>query len=758
MNSASSGITACRPEKGWVLRKILVKATSALLCAGLFQAGSTALPLDERGKVTGMVVDQSGAPIPRAFVSIRSEAGQNLISALTDAEGRFDFELAEGKYELDAGASGMAPLQRQPLEVGAGMPPLTLTLSIPSITEQIVVTATRTDTLMAQLGSSTTVIRGVDLEREGIGSIADALRRTAGLHVVQSGIPGQLTSLFLRGGESDYIKVLIDGIPVNEPGGSFNFANLSPSSIDRIEIVRGPQSALFGSDAMAGVIQIFTKRGTAEGLGGRPHVAFEGGSFHTLRYEAGLDGKGESLDYSASFARLDTDNNVRNGSYNNETISGNLGYQFTPNARLRAVFRSDAGRAGVPGQWGFHRPDPDQFYRHRSLAGGITFTHLATPRWAQTLSYTIHDSREYSENADSGSYVARYGSRVSAPQYDFPYETLSLSRRQKIEYQTEHTISHALLVSAGVEVERETGSVGEPGSPGAKRVNYGGFLQEQWFLHRDFFVSLGVRLEHNESYGFSASPRVSVAWLVNQPSKSGALGLTKIRANYGLGTKEPTLVESSSRSPYFPGNPDLEAERSLSFDVGIEQQFRNGEGFAEVTYFDNRFRNQIGFVVTDFTTFTGSFFNIGRTRARGMEINFRQTVAKDWQVAGSYTFLDSLILENQAVIDPIYAPGSPLPRRPRHTGSLGLKWMPGRWTLGAAGTVVGSRPDTDFLGLGLQRSRGYGFLDLLLSFRLLSGVTVFAVVNNALDRSYMEVLGYPALPARFRIGLRTDLP
>jgi len=708
--------------------------------------------------IAGLVVDQSGAPVPRVLIEVRSQSGQTAASALTDIQGTFVLNLPDGNYTLNATASGLAPLHHQPLEVSAATAPLRLTLEIPSIAEQIVVTATRTEAALAQVGSSTTVIQGNELEREGTDSVADVLRRVAGLTIAQSGGSGQLASLFIRGGESDYTKVLIDGIPVNDPGGSFNFANLSASSIDRIEIVRGPQSALFGSDAMAGVIQIFTHRGSSEGLEPRPRVSFERGSLATFRYEAGIEGKGKRLDYAASFARLDTDNNVRNGSFNDETANGNLGLRLSRKSLLRAVFRSGAGRTGVPGQWAFYRPDSDAYYRHRNLAGGVTLTHFTTPSWTQTLSYTINDSRQFSEDSvDDGSFIAQYqGHTCTFTSYDFAYQYLSQNRRQKINYQSEWSLPHAHLLTAGAEYERETGTAGDPRSDplAAKRINFGAFVQDQWFLKR-FFAAAGVRLEHNVSFRhrFSVTPRLSLAWHAHEPSQGGALDLTKIKANFGLGIKQPTLVESFSKSPFFLGNPKLKAEESASYDVGIEQDFRDGKGAVELTFFENRFRNQIGYVTTDFTTFAGTFFNLGKTRARGIETNFRQTLGWGLELRGSYTMLRGRVLENSAPPDPAYAAGQSLLRRPRHSGYLDLKWKPGRWTFGATGTLVGSRLDSDFLGLDMKRNRGYGVLDLLLSFRLFSGATVFAVVNNALDRSYMEVLGYPALPARFRIGV-----
>lgn len=709
-------------------------------------------------QIKGTVLDQSGAVVPKVQIEVRNPSGQIAATGWTDRQGRFTIEVPDGNYELDASVPGLAPVRKMPLDVGAASVPIRLTLEVASIREAIIVTATRSETPVAQVGSSTSIIPGDDLQQQGILSVADALRRLPGLAVSQSGGAGQVTSLFLRGGESDYTKVLIDGIPVNEPGGSVNFANLPATAIERIEIVRGPQSALFGSDAMAGVIQIITKRGSSEGLEPRPGISFEGGSFATFRYQAGIGGKDERFDYAASFARLDTDNNVSNGSYNDAVVSVNVGVHPWKKSSLRLIFRSDAGRAGVPGQWAFHRPDADQYYRHRTVAGGITFTHLTTSRWTQTFTFSSQDLRQFSEDRGlSGSYYSSYGGVTAPyPSYDYAYQTLNQSRRQKVGYLTELALPHAHFLTAGVEYERESGVVGDPRSDPleATRNNAGAFIQDQWALHKSLFIAAGVRLEHNSSFGYAATPRISAAWLLRQGA-DGVLGMTKIKANFGLGIKEPTLVESFSKSPFFLGNPDLEPEKSTSYDIGFEQNFGGGKGLFSLTYYENRFRNQIDFVTTDYTTYAGTFFNTGKTRARGLETGFQRNLLPSLTLAASYTFTDSLVLENPAAFDPVFAPGQPLLRRPRHSGYLDLRWKPGRWTFAATSTLVGSRADSDFSGLGIGRNPAYGVLDLSASFRLFTGAALYLAVNNVLDRSYMEVLGYPALPARFRLGITT---
>jgi outer membrane cobalamin receptor len=710
-------------------------------------------------RVPGRVTDQSGAALPRVTVQVRDKSGKVLSGAQTNSRGEFAVELGTGEYLVTATLAGFAPLKDQSLVVTGSTPPFNLVLQVPAVEQQIVVTATATDSPLSQIGSSVTVIKGDRLAREGTLTVGDALRRVAGLALVQSGPPGQVSSLFTRGGESDYTKVLIDGIVANEPGGSFNFADLSIADIDRIEIVRGSQSALFGSDAIAGVIQIFTHRGTSEGLSPKPRALFEGGSFASYRYAGGVEGKGKRVDYSASFTRSDTDNDVLNGSFNEETIAGNLGIVTSKNSEIRAVFRSEAGRAGVPGQYEFQRPDADEYYRHRDISGGLTFTAQSTTSWAQRLSYTVNDSRQFSADpVDSGSYLPTYqGHPGSFTLSDFTFQTLNQTRRQRISYQSDLSLPRNHILTAGADYERESGVVGDPNANPleAVRNNYGGYIQDQWAMRGRLFVAVGVRLEQNQNFGFFATPRLSIAAHLHQPAASGFWGLTKLKGNFGTGFREPTLVESYSNSPYFRGNPDLQPEKSVNFDAGIEQHYAADRGAIETTYFDNRFRNQIGFVTTDFVTFQGTFFNIGKTRARGVETTLRQYLGWHFEIAGAYTYLDGRVLESTSTFDPVYAPGQQLLRRPRHSGYVDLRWKPGRWTLGATGQFVGRRVDSDFEGLGLTSNPGYGILNLLASFRISDSTSIYGIVDNALNKKYMEVLGYPGLRASFRLGIRT---
>jgi vitamin B12 transporter len=268
------------------------------------------------------------------------------------------------------------------------------------------------------------------------------------------------------------------------------------------------------------------------------------------------------------------------------------------------------------------------------------------------------------------------------------------------------------------------------------------------------FFTLGTRVEDNASFGTSVVPRASLAWF---PRAGGArLGATKLKFNFGLGIKEPSLFESFSPSPFFRGNPDLLPERTRSFDFGVEQRFWYDRGKLEVNLFDNRFRDLIGFETTDFVTFDGSFFNVGRARARGAEVTLEVAPAGWLRGRGSYTYVDSKVTQAGTVFDPVFEEGRPLLRRPKHSGALEVfaQWR----RLSAASTTlfVGRRADSDFSFLGFTSVDGYTRWDLSGSYRTTYHFTYFATFENILNRDYMEALGFPALKRMFRAGARWE--
>src|SRR5436190_1626014 len=262
-------------------------------------------------EVSGTVVDQSGQPLPRAYVRLLDPARAQDAATFADESGRFRLH-AGADCHVEVSLTGF-----QTADVACDTAPLRVVLAVAPVHETVVVSATRTEAPADQVGASVTAFTAADLERKQIPLVADLLRASPGVMVVRSGGAGAQTSLFVRGGESNYNKVLLDGIPLNEPGGTFNFSNVTSENLERVEIVRGAHSALFGSDAMSSVVQLFTKR--AEGAARQPHVSLslEGGTFGTGRATGSIAGKSGGFDYSFGAAQLVTDNEAPNNDFRN---------------------------------------------------------------------------------------------------------------------------------------------------------------------------------------------------------------------------------------------------------------------------------------------------------------------------------------------------------------------------------------------------------------------------------------------------------
>jgi outer membrane receptor protein involved in Fe transport len=305
--------------------------------------------------------------------------------------------------------------------------------------------ATRTEAPADQVGASVTTFTAADLERRRVPLVADLLRVSPGVMVVRSGGPGALTSLFVRGGESNYNKVLLDGIRLNEPGGTFNFSNLSTDSLERVEIVRGAHSALFGSDAMASVVQLVTKRPDRARARPQGTLSIEGGTYGTLRGGASASGASGRIDYAVGAQRFSTDNHVPNHAFDNATLSANVGLAASPTAAIRLIVRSEREHAGTPGQTAFGRPDLDAFFERHDGVGGISFDHQAHDRFRQRAAYSLSASRQQSTNlvADPP-YVPRFGARAAPFAFsDFRFDSRTNLQRHHASYQIDWRLAAA---------------------------------------------------------------------------------------------------------------------------------------------------------------------------------------------------------------------------------------------------------------------------------------------------------------------------
>lgn len=713
------------------------------------------------GTVSGVVTDQNGLPLPRAEVRVLDPAGAETSHTFADETGRFRLttpSAASGTCRVAASLTGF-----QPATVPCESSTLRLVLNVAPIHETVVVTATKTEAPASQVGASVTAFTAEDLERRQLPLVADLLRSSPGAMMIRTGAPGAVTSLFVRGGESNYNKVLLDGIPLNEPGGTFNFSNVTTEGLERVEIVRGAQSALFGSDAMASVIQLVTKR--ADRRDSQPHFSalFEGGSFGSVHGNGTVSGATGRMDYLAGAAGSTTDNQAPNNNYDNTTVFANVGVAMTDTATLRFIGRGEFERVGTPGQTAFGRPDLDAFFKRHDGVVGLSFDQQLNPMFRQRMTYSVSLSNQQSTNliADPP-YTPTFGNLRAPFQFsDFRFDSLTALQRHHASYQADWKLandaahgSQMLTLLADWDGERAeltdrlASTVTSP-----SRDNFGWSIEHQALWPR-VFVTVGGRVEKNENFGTAAVPRGAVAVVLHDGNRR--FGSTTVHANAGLGIKEPTVLQSFSLSPYFLGNPDLSPERSRTVEAGVEQRLAMDRVKVSATWFDNEYRNLINTRVTNPATFASQFFNIGLTQARGLETAVEVAPHKYVNGRFGYTYLDSIIVDSTSPASAVLKSGQSLFRRPKHSGYAGVTWHDSRLTVDLDGVFVGSYVDSDFSSLApaILVGGNYSAWDARFAYKLTSKLSATAAIDNMANASYMQPLGYPALERAFRAGLR----
>lgn len=670
---------------------------------------------------SGCVEDSSGGVIRGAAVILSGSGSSARYQSQTGEKGCYSFIGARaGTYRLTILAESFSPYIND-VVVSESTHFDKAVLDVQPVHATVLVTATRTPTPSTSVGSSVDVIDRTQIEASEIHTASDLLRNVASLTVLRTGNTGGITTLFLRGGESDYTKILVDGIPVNQPGGIYDFSHLPTDNISRIEVVRGPQSALFGSDAIAGVVQVFTRPGTRSP---EADYSIEGGNFGTFQQRAGVRGSWRKFDYSNTFSRFDTDNIGRNNDYRNASYFGNFGFTPDSHQTLRATLLHTSSKAGAPGvnAPGFTSFGPNDRANRLERAAGLTYRALVGSRLTQHLAYRLYDHDYTFTSAFGRSFI--------------------LHTRHRAEYHGDVALPVAGTFSYGVDYDRENATVA---AKRRFRNNTGYYVQQQFSWNR-LDLTGGVRVEDNTTFGTRANPKLSVS-LRLQPT-------TRLRFNAGTGIKEPNFIENFSESRFFLGNPDLLAERSRSWEVGVEQSFWRDRVTTDLAWFDNRFQNLIELIRQP--DGSSKFQNIGRTLARGLEFRTRARVQHTF-VQANYTYLDGHIQQSNQASFP-FRPGDPLLRRPRHSGDVNATWNEPKWSAFWSTRYVGRRADSDFFTFSppnsLRSNSYYTSSDASFTYHFARQVSAFIRLENIFDRSYQEVLGYQALGRSVVVGTR----
>jgi vitamin B12 transporter len=701
------------------------------------------------GELRIKVVDPHSAAVAGAQVSIfRAGASEPLQVRTSSGEGiaLFNVDVAP-PLQVQVLAPGFAAAH---VDLGPGSTTAIVALQVAGALETVVVTATRTPVPEKEAATSISLLNGDEIATMQPVALSDALRFLPGAVVNVSGQRGGLGSLFVRGGDSRYNKVLIDGVPVNEPGGTFDFGSVPVAEVDRLEFQRGSQSTLYGSDAMTSVLQVFTRTGTTA----VPELRFgaDGGNFGTAHGFVSLAGARSRFDYNLFADQFQTNGQGPNADYGNALQGGTLGMQISPTALFRVSARHSNRRTGVQNEWDFNGarllpPDTDQFARSNNFLSSVELLVSAPSRWTHHFTGYEYNTRRLNEND-----TVTPGRDCTTTFSDCPFLNTAHINRAGFLYQGDYIPRSWARTTVGYEIEDENGRFffSFPPTIAGLRLNHAAYVQQQLTWKRLTAIG-GIRYAHNQTFGDKAVPRVALSLLA---ARGGSLlSGTRLRFSYATGIKEPRFEESFPNDGFTKPNPDLRAEESRSFEAGLVQSLMSDRYAISAIYFNNLFRRQIDYSCCD-ADGRGQYVNINKSMAHGAEVELTGRINSRLSVQGAYVYTSSQILEQPFAFDHLHQPGQPLLRRPKHSGSLLLTHSGSRlgWNIG--GTFVGRRADSDFYGFGITHAAGYARVDLGGWYAITSRVTAYASVNNALNAHYNEVLGYPALSVNVRAGIR----
>jgi len=599
------------------------------------------------------------------------------------------------------------------------------------ILDTVVVTGNRVETPLRQVSSSIAVITAEDIERSSRNTVADLLRDVGGLSVAQTGGPGRNASVFLRGAESAYTLFLIDGVEVNDPmspGRSYSPAHMTVDQVERIEVLYGSQSTLYGSDAIAGVVNIITKQGE-----GPPKIdaSIEGGALGTFRSRAGLSGGTADYRYAMDGSFLNTKGisanalgNMEEDGYRNTTLGGRFGATPSAGASLDLNVRYTDGRADIDNGTGPSGDDPNRINTSRQLFVRPSATlELWSQRWKQTLGYSLVDHSREDDNP------------VDANQETAANSTFD-ARLHKVDWQHTLLLAEGNTVVFGAETESEQGESESRGPFSSKfdrrtaRMT-GVYLQELLQYGDALFAAAGVRVDHHDRFGskvtYNFAPNVFL-------EETG----TRIKGAYGTGYKAPSLFQLYSSF----GDSTLQAGSSKSWEAGIEQYLAGQRLAAGVTYFDNTYDNMVGWDGA-----TSSYRNVFKATSRGMELTGRYTGIGGTSLRAYYTFTDSKDHESD----------EQLLRRPRHSGGIVLDQRVRQgFDLNLSFRFSGERRDNDFSTWPSTPVTldGYGIVNVAANWKITPNFQLFGRIDNLFDTKYEEILGYGTVGVTGYLGIR----
>jgi vitamin B12 transporter len=657
--------------------------------------------------LSGTISDSLGAVIQSANVDLLSENGKLIQSTHTDDAGRYSFAIASaGRFCVRAQAPTFEPASSEQQYVsGEHAAQIDLALSPSIVAQQIVVTAAGVPMPELQTGASISVIDEAELATRR--TVEQELRVEPGVQLVSNGQSGGTTSLFVRGGPSNTTKVLIDGVSMNDVSFRyFNFANLSAAGFERAELHRGPDSALYGSDALSGVLALTTRRGETP----LPELTYAagGGTFGTLHQESSLAGAWRRFDYFAGLSRFDTQNSTPNSRYHNAAALANLGWQLPGATELRITGRRSASAFNSANAIDFYGVPDNGVTREYDTSFGATLENRANERWHNLVRYGGVRFRQPFVNfgcqpLDANGFCANplgnvitlrgangYEVTGQAQRFQNPsgYQSSLLSNRDSIYAQSDYRFNQRVAALFGFRYEAEGGYsyYNNPdyfvfGQKFSKsRGNYSYIMQLNGGLWNRLYYIVGSGLENNSVFGFAATPRASLAWHVVRPGDRGIFSGTRLAFNFAKGIVEPSIYHETHSVHDLVQNlggsslsaPPLRAELSRSFDGGVQQILFRGRARVSLTYFHNEYGDQAESVpfsvltrygvqqdVVDALTaanpFGYAYVNSLASRSQGVEVEAEYHIARNLSLRGGWTYTDAIVQKSFAgdINDPL---------------------------------------------------------------------------------------------------------
>ena len=754
--------------RGCFVRSLPIKFLSAI-AAILIASIATVCPA---ASIRGVVTDPSGAKVSGANVIVLSN-GIVVTSAVSSADGSYQVLTgADGRFFLVVSASTFRQVETPGFYAGRlDNIERNIVLEPEWVRDSIVVTATGTPTPQPQTSAAISVIGPADLALQE--NLVGALRLMPGTFVVQTGQRGAQSSLFVRGGDSDSTKILIDGIDAGDLGNQFSYGPLSTTAVESAEVYRGPNSNLYGAGAETGVVSLTTPHGTTS----FPSLLFEGdaGNFNTSREQLEAAGAHNKLDYLGAFSWLQTGNALPNDEYHVATTAGNFGWQPSGTTQIRGTVHYGVDGTGVPNAWDFYHVADSATQKDQDLFISASIDNQTTPDFHQSVRYGLTRKREqyglwqqdgsgdFDAFGDSlGQVVTITGANGSSATgqavldyaQTYPYQYSLVSNRDQLLYQGDYRFTPHLTALIGFHYEDERGLEYIPSYSEDKtteRANYDYLASVHGDFKNRFFYTLGGSLEHYSQFGTLTSPRAGLSAYALRP-RSGIFSGTRIIFNFGEANREPALTDQfGSLYNFLETNnyqsvakelniTPLAAPQVRTYEGGAEQSFLSQRIVFRVSYFHNEFgreieyvggvllpnvipgltpaqkqdlENALGFYYTDDY---GLAVNTQAFRAQGIESTVESGIGRNIFLRGGYTYLDAVVQrsfdsDNEALVDG-YAPA--------------YNGIP----IGAISPLVGARP--------FRRAPHTGFFTASYSAQKLTAIFTSAFASRSDDSTYLE--------------------